>query len=223
MAEAVLTAWAVSDRRFLAMETDTPADARMADAAFAAALGVIDEDQFALIAGCGESADVVSTSFLPTHRTGRTTVLIHMEKLAGQEYFSPCVPVGQSGEEPADELTVYPPVREAALRGEIRSKKTELNAETSALLHQARLICAEQGETLSVVCVREFKRFLMIAQNWMAGGIRTALDWGMLSYVLPQVEKPETLEKLRPLCALLPKTKACLEKKHAAALAVERS
>ena len=61
----------------------------------------------------------------------------------------------------------------------------------------------------------------MIAQNWMAGGIRTALDYGMLCYVLPQAEKRETLEKLKPLCALLPNTTALLEKKYAAAF-VER-
>ena len=134
----------------------------------------------------------------------------------GNGVFVPVIPLSQSGEEPADAVggaDSFAPVREKTLREEIIANRTELNAETSALLVQVRGICAEGGEPLSLSCVRGLKGFLMIAQNRMAGGIRTALDYGMLCYVLPQVEKRETFEKLKPLCALLPKALSCLEKK----------
>ena len=223
LAEAMLTAWAASDRRLLCLCPDHPADTRLAAEAFAAALGVQPVPFWDELAGCGESAVVTMTEEEAPLERGMTQ-LLETPPGAGSGVFVPVIPLKESGEEPADGLNgrlPYPPVREKALREEIIARKSELNAETTALIAQARGICAEGGEPLSLSCVRALKGFLMIAQNWMAGGIQTALDYGMLCYVLPQAEKRETLKKLKPLCELLPNTTALLEKKYAAA-AVER-
>ncbi len=223
LAEAMLTAWAASDRQLLSLCPDHPADTRLAAEAFAAALGVPLVPFWDELAGCGESAVVTLVEEETPVERGMTQ-LLQTPPAAKSGVFVPVIPVKESGEEPADGLNgrlPWAPVREKALREEIVAKKTELNAETTALIAQVRGIFAQGGEALSLSCVRSLKGFLMIAQNWMAGGIRTALDYGMLCYVLPQAEKRETLEKLKPLCALLPNTTALLEKKYAAAF-VER-
>ena len=142
----------------------------------------------------------------------RAAVLLLDPSAAAEAGFGAVLSFPQSGEEPADELSVFPPVRVQTLREEILSKKTELNAETSAFIVQLRRVCADHGETLSVACVRQFKRFLMIAQNRMPRGVLSALDQGMLLFVLSQVRQAETRAALLPLCAGLTETAERLKK-----------
>ncbi len=222
LADAMLTAWAAADRKWLCVAGETPADRVAAQEAFARALGApaLPLYEYSGCGGCGESAMVILEAPEPVYLGNETVFLCDTQTAEG--FFAPVIPVEQSGEEPADELTVFTPVREKTLREEILARKTELNAETSALIAQIRAICREEGETLSVPCVRALKRFLTAAQNRMAGGVRSALDWGLTIYVLPQVLKPGTLEKLKPLFALLPETTRMLERKqHDAAADIE--
>ena len=52
----------------------------------------------------------------------------------------------------------------------------------------------------------------MIAQNRMPRGILSALDQGMLLFVLPQIRQAETRAALLPLCKGLAETAERLKK-----------
>ena len=218
-AEAILCAWAMEQSPVLYVDADVPGDRAEAALAFRSAFGVLPEGGWTPAGPAGEAltlavADSLPKDGAPVHVSGfdRATVLLLDAPAAAEDGFGAVLFFPQSGEEPADELSVFPPVHVQALREEILSKKTELNAETSAFIVQLRRICAEHGETISVACVRRFKRFLMIAQNRMPRGILSALDQGMLLFVLPQIRQAETRAALLPLCKGLAETAERLKK-----------
>ena len=218
-AEAVLCAWAMEESPALYVDAEVPGDRAEAALAFQSAFGIQPEGSWSPDGGIGESAMLAVADRLPEDRapanvpgSGRAAVLLLDPAAAAEAGCGAVLSFPQSGEEPADELSVFPPVRARTLREEILSKKSELNAETSAFIVQLRRICAGHGETLSVACVRQFKRFLMIAQNRMPRGILSALDQGMLLFVLPQIRQAETRAALLPLCTGLAETAERLKK-----------
>ena len=210
-AAALLLCWAVSDERALAVRTDSPADVRTLAEALAAALGAPFSPHADTLKGYGESAAVTLSALRPKD-DGLTTVTDAKGGFFEEGlFFCPVVPVKQSGEEPEAKESVFSAADEAALRRELQDKGTALSAEASAMIAQIRALCKNAGETLPLCAVRGLKRFLMAGQNLFPGGMQTAMDWGVLCYVLPLLGG-EARKSLMPLLAACPRCRAYQEK-----------
>ena len=79
------------------------------------------------------------------------------------------------------------------------------------MIAQIRTLCKNAGETLPLCAVRGLKRFLMAGQNLFPGGMQTAMDWGVLCYVLPLLSG-EARKSLMPVLAACPRCRTYQEK-----------
>ncbi len=86
-------------------------------------------------------------------------------------------------------VTRCPAVSWSHLAGQAEALRTPLSEAAEQVIRQLRSLCAAEGVVLPLCLVAGMLRFMEAAQNILEGGITAALDYGMLMYAVPAIER----------------------------------
>ena len=218
-AAALLTAYVLCEKEGLRILSDTLPDALDAAKAFAHALGAaadtnLQGNDVHVYEGGDAPALLIALKDCLAMEDAPYTVLSVADAEDESRIFCPgaeiFLPTGDAL--PAD-LPQCEAVCDKKLKENILGKMSPLPEDAQALLARIQSDLRAAGAPMPLGLYGKLTRFVSAAQNYMRGGIASALDEGLLLYVLPYMKKKHVpAETISARCAALNRMNEALKK-----------